>query len=344
MTFVPKYQITNKLLKISQRISVLTAELNRKKFPAPVLVEFERRAITLSAHASTRIEGNPLALTEVKRLLKNLPSNLKESEREVVNYNAALKLLRAALQKGEQRFSLTLVLDIHNLVMKDLLEPYFCGRIREEPVVVSNPRTGQVVYLPPDAKDVQNLLDDCIHYINAMRENVDPLILAGLFHRQFVIIHPFIDGNGRTARLATKVLLASLGLNTFSLFSFENFYNNDISRYLAEVGMFGNFYEIQDSIDFSAWLEYFAEGVFDELQRVSQEIERAQASPTNSPKPHHKLILKHIQEHGFITDRDYSKLTDRAKATRALDFKRLMEWGMIVRLGRGKNTHYKLGE
>lgn len=342
MAFSPNYSITNSLLQSAKQIAALTAELNRRVIAQPILVELERRASALSSHASTRIEGNPLPLTEVKKLLKSLPANLGTSEREVVNYNAALSSLHQQLQDASPALTLKRILGIHRTVMKGLLEPYHCGRLRAEPVVVNDPRTGRVVYLAPDAKDVRGLLDECLAFLQTSQRAVDPLILAGLFHRQFVIIHPFTDGNGRTVRLATKVLLATLGIDTFPLFSFENFYISDITRYLGQVGVSGNYYDIRDRIDFTSWLEYFAEGILDELTRVSDELELATASPESTPLPHHRLILKHIERHGYITDRDYSKLTDRAKATRALDFKRLIEWGLIERLGRGKKTYYKV--
>ena len=181
-----------------------------------------------------------------------------------------------------------------------------------------------------------------LSFIAQNRKVLDPLILAGLFHKQFVLVHPFTDGNGRTARLATKVLLAEMGLNTFHLLSFENFYNNDITRYFAKVGASGSYHDLRDAIDFTGWLEYFTGGIIDELLRLEGELENVSASPQTTPRPHHLAILDHIREHGFITDRDYSGLTDRAKATRALDFGKLMEWGKIERLGKGRNTHYKL--
>jgi len=179
-------------------------------------------------------------------------------------------------------------------------------------------------------------------YVARNRDRVDPLILAGVFHKQFVIIHPFTDGNGRTARLATKVLLAAMGIDTFPLFSFENYYNKNTSRYFATVGVSGSYYDVRDTIDFTGWLEYFTDGIIDELLRVAGELATVSASPDTTPQAHHNLVLARIQEHGFITDRDYSRLTDRAKATRSLDFKKLMDWGLIERHGKGRNTHYKL--
>lgn len=340
--FEPNYTITPKLLANIKRIAMLTVELNHRPLLRPVVMELEKRAVTLSAHTSTRIEGNPLPLTEVKRLLKSHANNLRESEREVVNYNEALEALNRLVSQGDRELTLQWILDIHETLMKGLLDAWHCGRLRAEPVVVHNPRTGETVYLPPDHDDVGPLMKELTSYIARNQDILDPLILAGLLHKQFVIIHPFSDGNGRTARLVTKVLLAAMGIDTFPLFSFENYYNKNVSRYFAEVGVTGNYYEVRDAIDFTGWLEYFTDGIIDELLRVTAELETVSASPETTPQLHHDLIIEYIRQHGFITDREYAKLTERAKATRALDFKKLMEWGLIERHGRGRNTHYKL--
>ena len=114
------------------------------------------------------------------------------------------------------------------------------------------------------------------------------MILAGIFHKEFVIIHPFVDGNGRTARLATKVLLAKMGLNTFNLFSFENYYNQNVTKYFQEVGLAGNYYDIKDQVDFTPWLEYFTDGIIDELLRVEKELEKETISPDTALREYHK--------------------------------------------------------
>ena len=88
---------------------------------------------------------------------------------------------------------------------------------------------------------------------------IDPFILAGIFHRQCVIIHPFIDGNGRTTRLLATAILGEAGLKLFEIFSFENYYNRNITRYFKAVGLEGDYYDLSEEIDFSDWLEYFTD-------------------------------------------------------------------------------------
>lgn len=340
--FKPKYTISNKLLSNIKRISEIVVELNHRNFSHVVLLDMERRAREISAFSSTSIEGNPLPLTDVKRILKNNPENARDSEKEVLNYNRALVNLDALIKENKEVFNTKLILQIQRTVTAGLIANYRCGKIRQESVFVNNPKTRQTVYLPPDHQDVKKLLEELFIYLKKNEGIIDPLILAGIFHKQFVVIHPFVDGNGRTSRLATKVLLAKMGLDTFYLFSFENYYNQSVSRYFKEVGVLGNYYEIKDKIDFTSWLEYFTDGIIDELLRVIKELEKEKVSPENELKEYHQKIINFIRKKGYIADRDYAALTERAKPTRNLDFKRLIAAGIIEKFGKGKATYYKL--
>jgi Fic family protein len=338
--FSPTYKITARLLAHIKIVNTMVIELNHRRFPDLVLIDFENKAGEISTHASTSIEGNPLPLTEVKRILKNQPKNIHDTEREILNYNTALQHLK------NQKESLTIpkILEIHKFVMDGLLLKSDCGKLRSRPVIVNDPRTGNPVYLPPDVDDVKPLMQELIKFVDSNQNTVDQLIMAGLFHKQMVIIHPFMDGNGRTTRLATKFLLANMGLNTFNLFSFENFYNQDVTRYFQMVGEYGNYYDLMEKIDFTAWLEYFAEGVVNELLRVRKLLDIYQPSPNYELQPHLLLILELIKKRGFTDDKEYSQKTNRAKATRALDFNKLINLGLIRRMEKARATYYILNQ
>lgn len=341
--FAPRYTITDRLLANIKKINSLVLDFNNKRFPKVVLYELEKSAREISTYASTSIEGNPLPLTDVKHILKSKPANIRTSEQEVINYNEALIKLNQQLQKGSVSLSLDIILQIHKQVTVKLVPNSQEGKLRTDPVFVNNPKTGKTIYWPPDAKDVRHLMNNLIEFTHT-KGTIDPLIVSGIFHKQFVIIHPFMDGNGRTARLATKVLLADMGLDTFNLFSFENYFNLNVTNYFNHVGVLGNYYDLAASIDFTSWLEYFTEGIIDELQRVGKLMPNLAATPATILKSYHKKIVGYIQKKGFITDRDYAKLTYRAKATRNLDFNKLIELGIIQRKGKGKATYYVLKE
>jgi Fic family protein len=339
---LPHYTITPALLANIKRITALVTELNSKHFSEVVLLDFERNARSISAHSSTSIEGNPLPLTEVKKILKHTPEHIRDSEKEVLNYNRALITLNTLTKKDDNRFDLGLILNIQKTVTDGLIHEFRSGKLRQEPVFVNDLQTRQPIYFPPDHKDVVGLTADLLQYANENKGKIDPLLIAGIFHKQFVIIHPFVDGNGRTARLATKVLLAGMGLNTFNLFSFENYYNQNVTKYFQNVGLIGNYYDIKEDINYTSWLEYFTDGIIDELLRVGGELAKSGSTPATTLQPYHQEILDYIKQNGFIKDSDYAQLTKRARPTRNLDLKKLIKLGLIEKQGKGKATYYIL--
>ena len=339
--FEPRYQLNQTLLGNIVRIKNLISALNDQKFPNIVLAKFEKDSYAISAHASTSIEGNPIPLTDVRKILKSTPAHIRDTEKEVLNYNKALHHLNSVLKKGPE-VSKKFICDIQAMVVDGLIGEINRGKIRQAPVVVNNPKTRQIAYIPPDARGVAKLTDELIVYLEKESNSTDPLILAGIFHKQFVIIHPFIDGNGRTTRLITKYLLARMGLDTFQLFSFENYYNQNVSKYFTKVGVLGDYYEIKDKVDFTDWLIYFTDGIIDELLRV-QKLLNASLVPLRLAE-HEKIIIEYIKKHGSISKSEYSKVTDRAHSTQILDFKRLVDKGVIIKQGKAKATFYTLAE
>ncbi len=338
------YQISQLLLENLKKTTREITELNNQNFSKVVLFDLEKEANAQSAYSSTSIEGNPLPLTEVKKILKTRPTKIRDTEREVMNYNDSLIWLKEQLSKNKFDFDLKLILKTHHQVTDGLLPKFQSGKIRSEPVFVNDPKQRKVVYWPPDHQDVSQLMKNLIHFVAENRNTLDPIILAGIFHKQFVIIHPFIDGNGRTVRLLTKAILAELGVDTFYLFSFENYYNRNVSAYFQNVGVRGNYYDIVKDVTFTPWLEYFSGGILDELMRVRKILEASKKvlGPSEILSGDQEKIIKFIEEQGHIRDKDYAKFTTRAKATRALDFKKLVELGLIERLARGPATYYVL--
>lgn len=202
-------------------------------------------------------------------------------------------------------------------------------------------KVDEIVVIPPDSKDVKKLTGDLLKFIESNIGKIDPIVLAGIFHRQCVIIHPFIDGNGRTTRLLTTAILGKARLDLFEIFSFEDYYNRNITRYFKAVGLEGDYYDLKDDIDFTAWLEYFADGILDELRRVRKTLPEQSAAKLRL-EPHHRQVLGYIKEHGSITQREYGAISSRSLASRKLDFDKLLKLGFIKMEGTGRGTYYVL--
>lgn len=338
--FKPRFQYTNELVHRIGKIRELIGRFNTRQFPHTVLAKLEKDARALSIYSSTSIEGNPLPLTDVKKILKSKPAYIRDSEREVLNYNNALVYLDTLIKSGNiSAITNTFICNIQKMVTKDLIPKHAYGTYRQEPVFVNDPQKNQTTYWPPDHADVADLMEDLLNYIHSHLTIIDTLIVAGIFHQQFVIIHPFLDGNGRTARLITKALLAQLGLNTFQLFSFENYYNRNVTKYFEKVGMRGNYYDEWQQWDYTPWLEYFTDGIIDELLRVDKLLPQATSLQDRLEK-HHQALLDLIHQKGVVKDSDYALITNRSRASRTLDFQKLANMKLIERRGRGRGTYY----
>lgn len=339
MSWTPEYTISNKLLSTIREIGESLGELRSFHLTNQDLARLEIDARELSSYASTSIEGNPLPLTDVKRLLKTQKENIRDTEREVVNYNKALQTLYADVRSGKFNLTIKTLEKIQGRVVDGLMDnPSHCGALRKAPVIIRDPRKfDEIIFIPPDSKDVRKLTNDLLNFIESNIGKIDPIILAGIFHRQCVIIHPFIDGNGRTTRLLTTAILGKGELDLFEIFSFENYYNRNITRYFKAVGLMGDYYDLKDEIDFSDWLEYFADGILDELRRVHKSLSK-QAGAKPRLEPHHKQILAYIEKHGSITQREYGSISSRSLASRKLDFDRLVKLNLIKAEGTGRGT------
>lgn len=341
MIWVPQYRISNKLLLTIREIGESIGEIKSQNFTHTTLAKLELKARELSSYASTSIEGNPLPLTDVKRLLKTSKESIRDTEREVLNYNNALQSLYKSVSQNCFKLSVETLENVQGQVVDGLMDnPSHCRALRQDPVIIRNPRKiDEVIFIPPDAKDVLQLTKELTDFVNKNVGKIDPVILAGIFHRQNVIIHPFIDGNGRTTRLITTAILGKAGLDLFKIFSFENYYNHNITRYFKAVGLEGDYYDLKDRIDFSTWLEYFSEGILDELRRVIKLLpEQSIAKPRL--EAHHHQILDYIREHGSITQREYGAVSKRSLASRKLDFEKLIKLDLIETKGTGRGTYY----
>ena len=341
MSWHPEYTISNKLLLTIREIGESLGELKAYHLSDQALAKLEIEARELSSYASTSIEGNPLPLTDVKRLLKTQKESVRDTEREVLNYNKALQSLYGEVRTAKFRLDVKTLETVQGQVVNGLMDnPARCGALREAPVIIRNPRKiDEIVFIPPESKDVKGLMSDLLAFIERNIGKIDPIVLAGIFHRQCVIIHPFIDGNGRTTRLLTTAILGKAGLDLFEIFSFENYYNRNITRYFKAVGLEGDYYDLAKEIDFSEWLEYFADGILDELRRVRKNLpEQSSAKPRL--EPHHQQILDYIAAHGSITQREYGGISSRSLASRKIDFDRLVKLSLIEVKGTGRGTYY----
>lgn len=156
---------------------------------------------------SNSIEGNTLSLIETKVVLEDGLTVAGKSLREhfeVVNHHDAIAFVES-LVTPDYTLSMRDILDIHSIVL-DKIDRNIAGRFRDGNVRITGAR-----FTPPDALHLEEHMSDLVRWYTTEATDIHPIVKATLFHHRFVWIHPFFDGNGRTARLVYNLLLMSAG-------------------------------------------------------------------------------------------------------------------------------------
>lgn len=258
----PQFTITPLMAQRLMGIEAAKAVVDRTPLSIAAEAELRRRARLRSTHYSTRIEGNRLTLEEAEQAIRQARITFPGRERdvrEVRNYWQALIQVETWAVQGKP-LTEDLIRRLHALVeygQRAKPTPY-----RDGQNVIRDSATGAIVYLPPEAKDVPALMQTLVSWVQqAETDGLPAPLIAGLLHYQFVTIHPYFDGNGRTARLLATFVLHRSGYGLNGYFSLEEHHAHDLSAYYQALVTHPhhNYYEGRADSDLTSWLEYFVD-------------------------------------------------------------------------------------
>ena len=293
-----------------------------------------------STYASNRIEGNPLTLPEVTNLLLGDRVATNHDEKEVQNY---FKLLQFLPKLQDKPLTTTTILDIHAQLLTGI-NPQIAGKIRNEPVVVGKYITVDgkekldIKHNPPyhNNRAIAQALEELLSWLEA-EQQAPAIIKAGLFHHQFVFFHPFSDGNGRTARLLTALILLKYGYQINKYFVLDDFYDLDREAYSDALSS-------ADEGEQTAWLEYFTQAMRYSLQsalakaKASNQALAIDARP--SPREAQALELFTLQKQ--LTTKQVAEHFGLSRQQAFNLLRGLVTKGLIEKKGSTKNSYYQL--
>lgn len=162
---------------------------------------------------SNRIEGNTLSLAETHMVVNEgltIGGKSMTEHLEAINHADAIDFLYELTAKKTQITKRNL-LEIHCLILKGI-DRKNAGKYRTVPV-----RIGGSKHIPPAPYLLNKLMEDFFVYFREQANSLHPVILAAEVHERLVSIHPFVDGNGRTARLAMNLILLNGGYTLANL-------------------------------------------------------------------------------------------------------------------------------
>jgi Fic family protein len=315
------------------------------------------------ALATTAIEGNTLTEDQVRGILEGsweAPPSRQYQEQEVRNLLDALQDLHDRIAGGESIEATTdLIMRFNELILKgtQLREGVVPGKIRAESVVVGN-------YRAAPAEDCEYLLDKLVAWLNGpIFVSSDPeiqfaLILAKAVYAHLYIawIHPFGDGNGRTARLLEFVILASCGRVPIpAAHLLSNHYNLTRDRYYHELSQASK--PGQTTLGFLSYaIEGFIDGIREAISMVrDQQLhvawvnyvhERFAAMPNTKASSRQRSLVLAMPMVGTVPRADLEGLTPKiaklyaGAGPRVLsrDLNQLVKLGLIRRARRGYRT------
>lgn len=361
LKFSPTPAIRQLLVELSLAREELDASLSD---PAPFfLPELRRHVIAASVHYSTRIEGNTLTLEQVETLLRGGQVSAPPSQtQEALNYYEAMQYAQSVVAAPSPRVSEDTIKALHYIVAKLLPGDYNPGRYREGRNFVVDRTTGRALFRPPPPDQVETLMDEYVRWLNTRQAGMDPYCKAALAHLNFVDIHPFYDGNGRTARLIETMALYLAGYKSPSLVSSEEYFGkNATDYYRAIANALGDAYD-PESRDVTSWVEFYlrayqtqaadavkrqrwlrsaVHALIDEFRLL---LDKEAAGPTGGIR---LTALVAACFEGAVTNKSLRDVVSGiswigaiGNQAAAKHLARLAEIGLLVRDGRGRATRY----
>lgn len=311
-----------------------------------------RRAWVRTIHGTTRIEGNTLSDVEVDELLSgsaghNLP---RREALEILGTRQALALVDELAPRTDIPLDEHLIREIHRRVLdgqSPLLTP---GEYRRGENRVGGP-DGDVIFTTPPSGDVPELMRALAGWLVETAPNEAPPVAAALAHLEFVAIHPFNDGNGRTARAISRLLLLRGDYGLDGLVSLDAYLDRDRRDYFTAIrASIGTSYT--PPYDATPFVHYFvtaitraADHVIDRLRGLGQvmiAIRRDVVAGTLPPTMIDGLAYAWINR--SIRPGDYQRLTGRSAAAASRDLASAMRAGYLVAAGQTRARLFVLSE
>src|SRR3989304_10305243 len=265
--FTPTYTITNKILNNIAKIEAAEEVIRHSPLLPLWEKEFREDAIVRSVYHGTHIEGNPLHKEDAKDILEGRDVVGRPRDiQEIINYRKVIEYIDEEAVKKIDKITEQIIKKLHRIIAYKTLTPDLAGEYREKQVVVRNSETGEVTFRPPPPLEIPFLMREYLYWLNREdKDSLHPVLKAGIAHHELVRIHPFIDGNGRVARVLATLILFLGGYDIRRFFSLEEYYDKDAVSYYENL-------QKASSGDLISWLEYFTTGAAIEFEKVKEKI------------------------------------------------------------------------
>jgi len=350
--FQPQIQFTYKMASNLEKIEAFRRLVNT----IPILPYWEmairRDALVRTVHSTAAIEGNQLSLDEVERIVDALEAASPDRDAiEIRNLSGALRRLFSMAKEGvpaDER----LVRQLNGWVLEDVpgCEKLTPGEYRKGQNYVEDSLTRKVIYTPPNPGDVPGLMTSLSDWLQLGQTGLHPILTAGIAHLELVAIHPFWDGNGRTARAVATYVMYANEYHFRRFHAWETYLNADVRAYTgvlaASIG--DHYYAARD---YTPWLEYFTDALAATLEELRAGIQQLREAWDGSYEAGSRLgidqgqvqALTYANYYGSVTTDAYGEAAQVSRATAYRHLNELTHTGLLTRVGRGRASRYVPG-
>lgn len=349
MPFQPTLDL-DRLTPLLDNLGRLRQELDALDIPSTLQRWLQVQTEARGAHMSTRIEGNLMTEPEVRSLFARPEGEGAGTRAELENldYRDAARFARQAGGDFYADIDGGLIRALHFITVRATDRTTTAGQYRTRQNVVLDARGGRV-YLPPPPGDVPKLMTDLVLWARQQRGKVHPLVIAAVVHAEFVKVHPFDDGNGRTARALTVYFFERGGWLMRRLVSIEQVFAEPVMDYYANLNVMGDRYPLTPP-DMTGWSIWFLERLTAHVERTlrmngafSVWMEAVQGDLYEKGLPP-RLVwgLIHVNLFEEVTARQYEQAAGVKRATAVNDLNLSVAAGLLTRIGSGPSTRYRL--
>lgn len=348
--YSPRYIISNKILKNIGQVEASKEVIENAPLVPSYEKQFQNDAIAKTIHHGTHIEGNELNLIQTKKILEGQEVYGRPRDiQEVINYRNVMTLLdELSFKRGD--LTSEILLDIHRTTVEKIVSNEKVGVLRSTQVIIKEEGTDKVVLKPPPFVEVPYLLEDFFGWLNSeTAREIHPVIRAGIVHYVLVAIHPFVEGNGRTVRAFTQLLLMREGYDIKRFFSLEENFDSDLSAYYDALFRVDKDAQHIAQRDLTPWIEYFTEVVAVELNKIKEKVRKLSLDTRMKVKFGEQIALSERQMRlmEYISDQNGAPMADLRKLismvsedTILRDLKALQDKGIIKKEGSTKSARY----
>jgi Fic family protein len=338
----------------SSRVRVATAELDEWKekleLSWPLVLTWHgrlRRDLEAeSVAASTRMEGVNVTADDVRRIFADdVPNRVSDEDADLVRgYREAMRFVLQRADDQAFEWDRGLLTNLQDHVVAGS-EADGAGRFRRGETTVINQSTGAVVFEPPLGTDVPTLVDEMCHQVSASRDH--PAITAAWMHIATAAIHPFRNGNGRTARILASLVMFRGGFRRPEFCSLEEWWGRHIPDYYAGFNCLGT--QFDKNANVTEFIEMHVTAQLEQVRRLDlrertesriwaalEEIAKRRGLPERTAN-----ALWDAFNGRDITARYYKNSADIAsRQTVTTDLNRLAASGLVRAVGERRGRRY----